>query len=199
VKTAKAETARLQMQEAMAPRSAGTDGTQNGELLLFSGTEFFITFASDTDSQDLAANIAGILKRATWNPVGAEPYPFSPLTAQPPSIVGGIHLTITTSASLTNGVIVMAKPSSWNVPGRFSPKDEEAGNAAKLLCYTLKDSHVECDTFPRYPYWPTGVPDDAVWIVIGRKPAAYLKWASNPEVQQSFIEMEKKSVEFGRR
>jgi hypothetical protein len=192
-KTAIAERARLQMQEAITPRSAGTNGKQNDELALFSGTRAFITFASDADSQGLAGNIAGLLQRAQWNVIGTEAYPFSPLPAQPPKIVGGANMTLTIDTSLFDGVIVMAKPTSWGGRGRFVPQDEEAGFAAKTLCYTLKDSHVECDTFARYPYWPQGVPDDAVWIVIGRKPAAYLRWASDPESQQIFVEDERRS------
>lgn len=193
-KTAHAETARLQMLEAIKPRQVGTSGAQNDELALFAGTKFFITFASDSDSQELSGNIVEILQRAEWNLVGSEAYPFSPMSAQPPKIIGGRNLNIVGGTGLFDGVIVMAKPADWNsFPGRTTPAHPDLGNAASILCYVLKDSNVACDTFPRYRRWPDGLPDDSVWIVVGKKPAAYLQWANDPEAQKAFTEMEKKN------
>ena len=194
---AKAETeklTRIRMQEAMTPRSAGTNGKQDEQLQLFSRTKVFVTFASDTDSQDLAGNMIGLLQRANWDVIGWQQQQFSP-SLQIPRMAGGANLTLISQESWPDGVWIMAKPKGLGLPDRKIPLYEQTGYAATLLCTTLKDpnNHIACETFARDPNWPMGLPDDAIWIVIGRKPMAYFRWASTPETQQMFIEMEKKN------
>jgi hypothetical protein len=162
----KAEAARLtasRMQEALTPREAGTNGIQNAELELFSETKAVITFAPDTEPRDLAGNIIGILQRSRWDVLSASP-----------------------DSPLRDGVFVFAR--TENPP-------QPSVEAARLLCYVLKDNHVGCETwFPEIyqaSHWPKDVPLDAVLILVGRKPMAYMKWADNPDAQETFTRMEK--------
>jgi hypothetical protein len=85
---------------------------------------------------------------------------------------------------LREGVFIIAKP------GMHDPTAEEA---AELLCYVLKDNQVGCDAWPMLPegrHWPSQVPDDAIQILVGRKPMAYLKHPDNPELLKLSIESE---------
>jgi hypothetical protein len=187
----KAEAARLiasRMQDAIRPRVAGTNGGQNDELELFAWTKAAIVFSTEAEPRDLTANIIGILQRARWNVLSAAPN--SPLLAdpQPAKILGGKNVTIVPMAGggLRDGVFVVAR-----TDGPPQPSVE----AARLLCYVLKDNHVECETWwpaiYQASHWPKDVPLDAVLILVGRKPMAYLKWADNPDAQDAFTRMEK--------
>jgi hypothetical protein len=187
----KTETARLtasRMQDALRPRVAGTNGEQNDELELFAGTKAAIVFSTEAEPRDLTANIIGILQRARWNVLSAAPN--SPLLAdpQPAKILGGKNVTIVpmTGGGLRDGVFVIAR-----TDGPPRPSME----AARLLCYILKDNHVGCDMWwpaiYQASHWPKDVPLDAVLILVGRKPTAYLKWADNPDAQEAFTRIEK--------
>lgn len=195
VEATKLATSRIQ--DALTPRSVGTNGEQNSELELFGGTKAVIIFSTDADSRDLTQNIIAILQRAHWGVLSASPD--STLLANPslnnPAgeffSRGGQNFKIIQrpAGAIPEGVSVLAKPDG---------KSKPSNDAATLLCYVLRDNQVGCDAWAMDLYqgrqWPEQIPDDAVQILVGRKPMAYLRYLDEPEeVQELLLRVETRS------
>jgi hypothetical protein len=190
----KVEATRLtasRIRDALTPRSAGTDGKQNAELELFTGTNAVVTFSTDAESRDLAANIIAILQRAKWIVLSVTPdFPMFPSPMAGPFFSkGGENMKLVQRGQgLEEGVSVIAKP---DVP-------RPSAEAARLLSYILKDNRVGCDSWGMGVYqgrhWSEQIPDDAVQILVGRKPMAFLQYLDEPaEVQAHLLEFEERN------
>jgi hypothetical protein len=185
-KTAKAETARLHMQEALSPRWAGTNGVQLDELSLFSGTPIAITYADDPETRRLMSGIRGLLIMAKWNIIRdrSETQDAGSLIDTYAMMGGKVVNTFPQGGLYLPGIQIYAKPD-----GIMRPSSE----AGRILSYILKDEHIGATTFGP-PHWPEGLPDGAVWMVVGRKPQIFLDPEWDDDTKQVFVQDEERQA-----
>jgi hypothetical protein len=185
-KIAKANKELFQLQEALGARSAGTNGEQNDELLLFAGTPIALTYVGDPETGRLMSNIRGLLIRAKWNIIRDRSETQDAGSMIDSYVLGGGGKV---SNRFPQGTLVYAGIQIYTKPdGIMRPSSE----AARMLSYILKDNHIGVETFLP-PHWLEGLPDDAVWMVVGRKPQGFLEpW--DDKAKQAFVQYEEKQA-----
>jgi hypothetical protein len=148
-------------QSALKWRTVPPRGNWLGELRLFS-PQTVILYSPGPEPMNLVDEITELLDMK-WGIWGSPSDHIKIRYGSGPTETISVNSLSPTGVRIAgDGVTIIAK----GQPNKSKPWD-----AAVILCDVLKDNGVACDNIRRSDVWPLGVPDDAVWIIVGRNPA----------------------------